>query len=94
MSEYNSLKRFTEAVRDRMELKYEAKVSIDELLIDDLYRFMIVLPTEENWKVEDDEPSKLYRCVPSELDSVSVSEVVKLVDERSPEYGGESEYED
>lgn len=62
-----------------MELKYEAKVSIEELLMDDLYRFMIVLPTEENWKVEDNEPSKLYGYVPSELDSVSVSEVVKLV---------------
>lgn len=120
MSEYNSLTEFTEAVKNRMESKYEAEVSVDELLIektngsqsglqrDDLYRFMIVLPTGENWEESDDAPSKLYAYVPSEvdqiadrpnvpsyeLDSVSVSEVVNLVDEHAPEYEGEFQYED
>lgn len=120
MTDYNSLESFTNGVKNKIQSKYEAEVSVDELLIeqtngsqaglqrDDLYRFMIVLPTGENWLESDEKPSKVYAYIPSEIDQiadrpgvpsyeveeVTVSKIVELVDEHAPEYNGEFEYDD
>lgn len=115
MENYNSFRSFSKAIKDRMESKYDCSVHMDEMLLDqsddtevgfqrdDLYRFMLLMPNDQEWK-----PSKLYAYLPEEIDrisdrpgvpvveidTVSVEKVIERMEKNAPEYEGEFEYDE